>query len=265
MKTVLLLVHDDPGQEARYQAALDVVRAIEGHLTCLDVAVLPELVTDGYGAAGLLLDDERRREAANRETLERRLAVEALPWDWIDATGDIAMCLEARARLADLVVVNRHLDSCPVPDMRSIAGEVVLKTGKPLLAVPENSRGIRLGGHAMIAWDGSEEASAALRTAVPLLRLAQRVTIVEIADGSVAVSAEVAAAYLSRHDIHVAVHPKQPSGSNTGREILTLVKLMGPDYLVMGGFGHSRVREALFGGVSRTMLSESPVPLFLAH
>lgn len=265
MKNVLLLVHDDPGQEARLQAALDVVRAVQGHLICLDVATIPELIGDGYGTAELLMNDERQREAINRAGLERRLTVEGLPWDWIDTSGNIARCLEKQAGLSDLIIVNRHLDSYPIPDMRTIASEVVLKAGKPLLAVPETSRGVRLNGHAMIAWDGSDEAAAALRAAVPLLSLAQRVTIVEIVDGSVTTPAEEAATYLSRHGICAGIHPKHPNIPNAGREILTLVKIMSADYLVMGGFGHGRLREAIFGGVSRHMLTHSPIPLLMVH
>lgn len=265
MKNVLLLAHDDAGQEARFQAALDVVRAIDGHLTCLDVAVIPELTDGGCGAAALAFADERQREAANRDTLERRLAVEGIPRNWIDTHGDIARRLTLQAGLADLIVVNLQLDSGPIPDMRSIASEVVLKSGKPMLAVPETSRGIRLTGHAMIAWDGSEEATAALQAAIPLLLLAHRVTIVEIVDGSVKVPSEAAAAYLSRHNISASIHPRHPNVPSAGREILKLVTLKNADYLVMGGFGHSRLREAVFGGVTRHMLTQSPVPLFLAH
>lgn len=265
MKNVLMLVHDDAGQEARFQAALDVVRTVEGHLICLDVAVLPELIADGYGTAELLLADERQRESVNRTKLEQRLGGEGLPWNWIDMSGNIAMCLEEMAALADLIVINRQLDSFPVPDMRKIAGEVLIKAGTPMLAVPDGSRGIRLLGHAMIAWDGSAEASEALREAVPLLKLAQRVTVIEIVDGSVTIPCEEAAAYLSRQGIFSTVHPTHPLVLGAAGEILKLVKMMRPDYLVMGAYSHCRTREALFGGVTRRMLTESPVPLFLAH
>ncbi len=265
MKNILLLVHGDAGQEARLQAALDIVRAVEGHLTCLDVAVTPVMADDGYGAFEMLMLEERQREAANRATLEPRLAAEGLPWSWIDAAGDLSVCLAAAAGLADLIVVNRALDISPLPGMQGVVGEVLKSAGKPILAVPESSRGIRLAGHAMIAWDGSDQASAALRAAVPLLRFAQRVTIVEVDDGSLAIPAVDAAAYLSRHDIGATVHPISRVAKGTAGEILTLVELMRPDYLVMGGFGHGRLREALFGGVTWRMLSDSPVALLLAH
>ena len=76
MKTILLLVHEDEGQEARLQSALDVARVVDGHLKCLDVAVIPVFVGDFYSGAGeaMLLADERRNEADNRARIEARLA-----------------------------------------------------------------------------------------------------------------------------------------------------------------------------------------------
>lgn len=266
MKNVLLVVHDDVGQEARLQAALDVVRAIEGHLTCLDVAELLSLASaDDYGASAILLEEERDREGVNRTKTEARLQVEGLPWDWIDVTGSFATCIADAAGLTDLIVVNRRLDSFPIPDMRGIAAETLVKVGKPLLAVPEATRGIKLQGHAMIAWDGSDQACAALREAVPLLALASRVTIVEIDDGSLTLPGEEAAAYLARHQIACTVRPKHSALLGAADEILKLIEFSRPDYLVMGAFGHGRFHEAVFGGVTRRMLTESPIPLLMAH
>src|SRR5690349_12918136 len=108
MKNILLLVHDDTGQEARLQAALDIARAVRGHLTCLDVAVMPVLFGEHYAtsAEAMLLADEREREAANRERLEARLAREDVPWTWVDTVNDIPAALEEAAKTSDLVVVN---------------------------------------------------------------------------------------------------------------------------------------------------------------
>jgi len=120
MKNLLLLVHDDPGQEARFQVALDVTRAIKGHLQCLDVSILPVLIGDFYSGAGeaMLLADEREQENLNRARLEARLANEGLPWDWTNTTGAIAPSLREASALADLIIVNRQLDQFPLPDMR---------------------------------------------------------------------------------------------------------------------------------------------------
>jgi len=267
MKNILLLVHDDAGQEARFQAALDVVRAVEGHLTCLDVSIMPALMDDGLGNAGtaMLLDDERAREASNRETLQARLAKELVAWDWTDATGAIAPLLTEASALADLIVVNRKLDAFPVPDMEAVAREVIVTADKPILAVPDSGRGVDVCGRVLVCWDGSAPARAAVRAAVPLLALADSVTLLEVEDGSIKAPAEDAAAYLSRHGIEPMVARQSVLRGKPAEAIVDEVRRRNIDYVVMGGFGHLRLTEALFGGVTRTLLAESPVPLFLAH
>jgi len=267
MKNILLLVHDDAGQEARFQAALDIVRAVEGHLSCLDVTVIPALVGADYvgdAGFGMLLEDEREREAANRTKLEARLVREDLPWDWADATGQIAHCLQNACALADLIVVNRQLDSFPLPDMRAVAGELVLRSDTPILAVPDTLERFDLDS-ALVAWDGSSASAAALRAAVPLLRHARHVTIVEVQDRSVRTPAEDAATYLSRHDVHARIERIEPGDRSTADLVLAKAASEAFGYIVMGGFGHQRLAEALFGGVTRTMLTKSPIPVFLAH
>jgi len=267
MKNVLLLVHDDAGQEARLQAALDITRALDGHLQCLDVSLMPAMANcpyDGVGQA-MLLQDERVREDGNKLKLKARLVREDVRWDWFDAIGSFARCIRDEAAFADLIILNRKLDSFPYPDMRETAAEVVIKAGKPIVAVPDEAKGFPVAGRALVAWDGSDAAMAALRAAVPLLRLAEAVVILEIGDGSVVTPAEEAAAYLARYDIHTRVERDFALATPT-RDILLLgVEIHHADYVVMGAYSHMRATEAVFGGCSRTMLTKSPVPVFLAH
>jgi len=267
MKNVLLLVHDDAGQEARLQAALDITRALDGHLQCLDVSLMPAMACapyDGLGQA-MLLQDEREREDLNKAKLKLRLVREDVRWDWFDATGSLAACIRNESAFADLIILNRKLDGFPYPDMRETVAEVAIKTGKPIVAVPDTAKGFPVSGRALVAWDGSQTAIAALHAAVSLLKLAQSVTILEIADGSIVTPAEEAAAYLARYDVHAHV-VRDFALSNPTRDILLLgVEIQRADYVVMGAYGHMRAAEAVFGGCSRAMLTESPVPVFLAH
>ena len=267
MKNVYVLVHDDAGQEARLQAALDLTRAVSGHLSCIDVVQLPVMVGDiyGFGGQAALIDAERQHEADNRASIEARLIREGISWNWVQAVGDIAPSVNQLSDLADIIVLNRKLDKAIAPDMQGIAAAVMLGSHKPILAVPESSRGCNAAGQAMIAWDGSSEAATALRASVPLLALASAVTIVTIADGASRAPAAEAASYLSRHDIAVEVVTLPTRDGPVHTVLLDQVRALRADYLVMGGYGHSRVTEALFGGVTRQMLAHCPVPLLLAH
>ena len=267
MKNILVLVHDDPGQEARLQAALDVTRALKGHLNCLDVVIMPVVIGyDWSGYAGaMLLEEERAKEDLNRLVLEKRLAQEGVAWSWLNATGDLVSSIERAAVLNELIVVNCRLDGTTYPDMRASTSNLIVTSGKPILAVPESARGFAVSGRAMVAWDGSLQSDAALQAAIPLLRQATHVTIVEIDDGSLDIPAEDAAAFLSRHGVHPLIVREEAPRGQAGRRLLAAITERKADYVVMGGFGHSRLSEALMGGVTRTMLTHSPVPLLLAH
>jgi nucleotide-binding universal stress UspA family protein len=267
MKNVLVLMHDDAGQEARFQAALDLTRALDGHLTCVDVSVMPLSVGDyaEFGGSAMLMADEQAREKGNRSHMEARLKVEGVPYAWFDESGFLGPCVRDAAALADLVVLNRELDTIHYPDMRELVGEMLLKSGKPIVAVPQHGKSFDVFGNVLVAWDGSAQAEAALRAATPLMQLAKAVTILEINDGSLRVPATQAAEYLSRHGIKPVIRRESGSIDLPSTVILEEIAMEHPAYLVMGGFGHSRFVEAAFGGVTKRMLKECPVPLFLAH
>jgi nucleotide-binding universal stress UspA family protein len=269
MKNVLVLIHDDSGQEARLQAALDLTRALQGHLMALDVVQTPVLATDVLTADATLelLADARTREDANCTRIEARLEREDVAWDLSQTTGDLDDCLARHAGLADLIVLNRQLEDELAPDMRSVASQVALAAHKPIVAVAEDCTGFDAAGRAVVAWDGSAPAMAALTSAIPLLALAGSVNLVEIQrerPGSV----HEAAAYLSRHGIHaeVSLVARFKDDSNSIAEILqSICTSEAAAYCVMGAYGHSALRETLFGGTTREMLGGSGVPLVLAH
>jgi nucleotide-binding universal stress UspA family protein len=148
--------------------------------------------------------------------------------------------------------------------MRGIVSDVVMRSGKLVLAVPEDMPGLNLAGHALLAWNGSPVAAESMRAATPLLALAEAVTLVEI--GTIAAEpAEEAATYLSRYGIDARIERHSLIRGSTADILLDLCKERGPAYCVMGAYGHSRLREGLFGGVTRRMLADSPVPLLLGH
>jgi nucleotide-binding universal stress UspA family protein len=219
----------------------------------------------GGDGAVMMLEYERETETANKGRLEKRLVLEDVPWDWIDTTGFLEPCVEEAASLADLIVVNRQIDAFLAPAMDRLAADLVVRSGKPILAVPDSATGLEVAGRALVAWDGSDAASMALAAAVPLLRLARAVTILEVEDGSIRAPAEEAATYLSRHDVHARIIRAPAGEEDASTTILAKAKSGSFDYLVLGGFSHARFIEALFGGVTRRLPIESPIPLFLAH
>ena len=267
MKNVLMLAHDDPGQEARLQAALDLTRALGGHLTCLDITAIPLVMGDAYATAieAELFVSDLVGQPEFRKRIEARLAGEDVSWGWAEGVRTLDESLARHSGLADLIVVSRKLDNAPSPNMRTIASEVVVSSGRTVVAVPERPLGFNVAGRAVIAWDGSDEAMNAVRAAVPLLALAAHVEILHVVDGTIGVPAEEAAAYLSRHGIKAMISSQGPTARPTEEVLLAQLRLDQAGYVVMGGFGHSRAFETLFGGTSRTMLTESPIPVVMTH
>lgn len=265
MKNILLLVHDDEGQEARLQTALDLARALEGHLSCVDVTVLPAPVGDYYSGVGeaMLLADEREREDKNKLVIEKRLAVEGVSWDWVDIVGTLAEGVIECAEMADIIVVNRKLDSFPYPDMRDVASRIVMKARKPIIAVPETAKRFE-PARALIAWDGQASVEATMRGCVPLLALATDVRILMVRDGSTQIQPIEAAEYLSRHGIHPSVHIIDDGLQAPDALIMAECADWRADYVLMGAYGHGRLMET-FGGVTKRMLANSKVPLVLGH
>ena len=265
MKNILLLVHEDIGQEARFRAAIDVTRALNGHLKCLDVLSLIPWPIDAEVGSGIVVKFERKMEAQNKRDLLDKLAGERVSWEWIETTGPISLSILQATNLIDLIVVSRRLDDYPIPDMDRVVGQLVVKSRLPVLAVPVESSGIKVAGAALIAWDGSPAASAAVAAAIPVLKLAKSVSLLEIDDGSVQTPASEAAAYLALHDIKAEMILEDFQLNDAPTLILAHASSGKFDYVVMGGFGHSRFIEAVFGGVTRMMLNNCPIALLMAH
>lgn len=265
MKNILLLVHDDEGQEARLQAALDLTRALGGHLQCVDVTPFPVIAGElypGFGETTVILD-EQDSEARNKARITAHLAKEDVSWDWVDTTGEIASCLLKEAALADIVVLNRQLDSYPLPDMRTIAGRVLINARVPVLAVPQDVKGFSMK-RALLAWDGHPSCIATVRACTPLLAMAEEVEVLTIDDGSIVADPAEAARYLSRHDVGANIRILKDRLNPVDVLIEEEAAQQKADYVIMGAYGRGRFMET-FGGVTRRMLTRAKLPLILGH
>lgn len=269
MKTILLHVHGDEAAEARLQVALDLTRAHEGHLACVQITPLTSYVgTDMFGGVYVLtdvLDAVRKNEEKVRAETEARLSRENVPWTYEHLDGDPATMIVARSRLADAVVLSRSLGEFRIGDPMPLAGDVALHARTPVIAVPPDARGFTKTDRAFVAWNGSAESAYALKCAMPLLRQASEIHVVTVANGdNSAFAAADAGEYLSRHGLKAELH-EVDRGATVADRLLEALNQIGGDYMVMGAYGHSRAREFILGGVTRTMLQHCPVPLLLAH
>jgi len=171
--------------------------------------------------------------------------------------------LAQAALLADLVVLPRalrdhHLDA-------HAAVDVLFLAGRPVLLVPEAASGT-CGRHVVIAWNASARAARAVSRAVPFLERAEAVTILEIIGSHPGPGPDALALYLARQGIRASqVRVPAASGESTALQLTREARQAGGDLLVIGGYGHSRLREMVLGSVTEQMIAQAAMPVFINH
>jgi nucleotide-binding universal stress UspA family protein len=272
-----IVVHADhaPNVQARIALAAELALREGAHLVAAAMSGVPRYMRAGgvFEGSGVVIGDYLQRAAQRAErALARfedeaaRLGVDSREGRRLDDDAYAGLCLQAR--YADLVVLGQA-----DPEDRDEGGllldlpeHVVLHGGRPVLMVPRKGSFGGAGRHALVAWNGSLEAAKAISGALPLLRAAERVTLAvfgQYANHGDEPGADMAL-YLARHDVRVEVVRKQQP-EDAGHAILSLANDIGADLLVMGAYGHSRFREMMLGGATRTILATAALPVLMAH
>lgn len=269
MKSILLHVDQDNGFEARLAGALDLARAFEGHITCLHATPLQDyLIVDPFFASALPQDFSDQIEALRTEVqgrVEERLRKEGASWDWIRSGERMSAALIRYSILSDVIVVSLAGSANEGDNAPPLAGSVATRSRAPVLALPAEAPPLDLDAPIVLAWNGSPEAAAAARAALPLLKVASRVILLEVEDELSRYPRDLVARYLSRHGVHVEMVQRCPIEQRVGLAIVEMAVEVGAGLVVMGAYGHSRLREFLLGGVTRALIHNSPFPLLLAH
>lgn len=270
MKSILLHVHDDDGLESRFQVALDVVRATDGHLSCIQVLPVQDYLVGepigGFFPSGQVVDEIQHIAAKLRERIEGRLQDENVRWDWVESMSEVPVALDAASALSDLLIVSQYpgpkeLRVRPLP----IVTDMAQRTSCAMLVVPSGTMTIPFDTPMVIGWNGSVEAAHALRQALPLIAMASRVEIVAVGKDDGEFSQEAANLYLSRHNINSALHQIPVENGSIAGTLERFALEQGASALMIGAYGHSRLREALMGGVTRDLLTSCKVPLLIGH
>lgn len=271
MKTVLLHVYNDEGQKARFEAAVALTRALEGKLQCVQVSPLTSyIVTDPFGGmymVGELYEALEKQARETRAKVDLDLKDSGVPYEWIEIDGGVAQSIVGWSRLSDIIVLSkadyRKRDgNHPIP----IVAEVAISARSPVLAMPESFPGtFAPTGHAVIAWNGAPENAHAMRASLPLLKHAGAVTLVSVGKDADDFPVARAADYLALHGVTATVRELPVGDKGVADVLMQAARAMTAAYVVMGAYGHSRFREAVLGGVTRTMIEHSDVPLILAH
>ncbi|KPF71960.1 hypothetical protein IP88_10405 [alpha proteobacterium AAP81b] len=269
MKTILVHIADDDGFESRLQAAFDLARAFGGHLICQQATPYAAYAMGGPGLGAFPITElvtavEAARDAL-RQRVEAHLMAEGVSWDYHLVDGDPGDWLVTTARLADVVVMSAGKFGGTGGFGVAETGDIAVRAPAPVLAVPPGGRGVAVTGAAVVAWDGTQEAALAMRAALPMLRLAESVELLTIAEKTSGFAGRDAAAFLSRHGIHAELTTRPALDAGIDATLRAALVERRAAWLVLGAYGHSRLREMLLGGVTRSLIGEAPLPLLLAH
>jgi nucleotide-binding universal stress UspA family protein len=275
MKSILLHIYDDIGLESRLQAAFDLARAFEGHLTCLHATPFEDYLTaDPFVVAALpeeFSEKMKKRRLELQARVEARIKLENIQWDWVHVDEPMAAALIRHSVLNDIIILSLSAEPAFLKtEPRPLAGAVSTGAGTPVLAIPQSSGPqssgkLDLTAPMVIAWNGSAEAALAMRLALPFLQMASAVHVLEVEEKISRYPRDLAARYLARHGVESEIVQQKPVDGSISEAIRKSAAELGAGLIVMGAYGHSRLREFLLGGVTRDLVMDSNIPLFLGH
>ena len=275
-ETILSIVGVDKADHD-LQTALDICGEINAHLVVLIISLaLPppigsytEVVSDAWlrkREVDRLELDERVRNATdllNLSGLSYEVVGQYLDVAWADdRLGD-------RARYADLTIAGPELLADGSLKDAVLSG-CLFQSGRPMLLVPDKSKPTLRPKKVLLAWDSRMEAARAVGCALPMMRAAESVCIAMVdpvasALGSGDEPGADIAAYLARHGVRVTVDQLASCGHPTVEVLNQHAIDMSADLIVMGAYGHSRMRERIFGGATRGMIEGAQVPVLMVH
>jgi nucleotide-binding universal stress UspA family protein len=190
--------------------------------------------------------------------------------EWRASDTDALSVVALHARYADLVVIGQQKPDSTGGVSREFERSLPAVAGRPVLVVPYAFERRPVGRQVLVAWNASREAARAVVDALPFLMRADQVHVVAF-DPQVSARAHGEepgadiALYLARHGVKVAVSRYDAQDMDTGNLLLSRAFDLSADLIVMGAWGHSRLREFVLGGVTRTLLESMTVPVLMSH
>lgn len=274
-KTLLAIARDDDGVSG-VRTAIALAEQLDAHLRVLVVSIAPPPPMTMY--AGVPADiwathreDEMRQLRAAAENVRNEIRRASISGDVVAEfcmVGQASNQIGQHARHADLTLIGPDMATASWRD-EALDG-ALFASGRPVYVHPDEGAPTLRPRRIAIAWNGALEAARAVREALPFMVEAGAADIVLVdppmddALGRGEPGAQIAA-YLARHGIAVTLHQVPSGGRRTSETIAAHVRELGSDMLVMGAYGHSRLREWIFGGTTRALLARPPLPILAAR
>lgn len=281
-KTILVNLDTEAHAAGLAKTAIDLARTFSAHLIGLHVVPNPFITaTVPPEATGELIAAQKLAfEAAARkigEMFEKAVAGQDVSFEWRRLETHFEPAVEAamrHGREADLVVVGQPTKAVNLIDGLTMAEEFMLGLGRPILIVPPKPSMATIGKDVLVCWNGKRESARAAFDALPFLEKAETVRLLSSGQpksgGWIDIYEEPAAmtgiaASLRRHGIVSETVRGESARATVGEEIVKKAAAYGCDLIVMGGYGHWRLREVIFGGATRSLLDHASIPVLMSH
>ncbi|WP_206454349.1 universal stress protein [Aurantimonas marina] len=278
MSYASILVHVENAEassNARLDLAVALAQRFDAALIGAAAATFRPPPVDAFGGVVFVdvVADEREQIAAELRDAEARFrshcAGRTLATEWRSAVDMPAEMLAREARSADMIVIGRDLDRQRADVYRTAdPGTVMMAAGRPVLVVPAGTS-VLSAEHVVIAWKDTREARRALWDASPFLRAAAGVHVVEITRETEFEAAQARTAdvirHLERHQVKARSDVRVQREASVADELVLTAEQNGADLIVAGGYGHARLREWVFGGVTHDLLRRCPKCCLLSH
>jgi len=278
LKTLLVCLNETDRADALISAAVNLASRSGAHV--IGLYVIPAMQV--YPAVGMYMTAEvfeghRKYFQERADGVETRfneaMRKEGLSSEWrrVESTSPlVADVVIDHGLAADLVLISQTNTESEDGVELDFAERVVMEAGRPVLIIPLYGTFSTVGASVLVGWNSTRESARAVFDAVPLMQSADKVYVCWVdpkKDEAVAgqlPGSEIAAS-LARHGIKATVEPLPTSGLMAGEALISHASDIGADLLVMGAYGHTRMREFVFGGATRYVLQSMTVPILLSH
>lgn len=277
IKDILVLCDAGEANDFRVETALHLAKVYNAHAT--GMYLVPYPVIPVYG--GVFPDvipytaSDQLDEASNiANTLKSNFGEKAkelnVPCEWKTIDGINLRYIVDNARYADIVIVPQGYSRYGEENTQKFDDYLSIHLGRPLIIIPDLKKVFYLPKKILIAWDESHESARAVHDALPLLQYAEYVQVISVSISSDEEKASMIycddlRTHLSHHGIEVEVVSVNQSSKGTGGTILESALEFDADLIVMGAYGHTRIKEIVLGGATSFLLKHTTVPLFLSH
>ena len=269
IKTILVPVGNAQGAEERLDLAVDLANKYDAHVTALYILtpmgdMVKSVSIEAYsGVSFAHFEKEQEEEAeALREKYEKKLKSSGVRYDWYQQTGDVLTQLNLHARAADLTILSQKGDD--FDDILSVTHDFIIENGLPVIVIPSEGDNGNYK-NVLIAWDNVKQSAKAVHDALPILQNADKVTVLTISeDGKYRLPEADICKKLARHGVNAEALTEDTSMAIADR-VLETAKNIDANLIVSGAWGHRRLREIIFGGVTKKLLSNQKHSVYLSH